>query len=85
MTDTTTTTPEPMGDFAAGERIEPVPPEEIQETALGGDFAAGERTEPLTDLEEEEAGTHGDFAAGERTEPITAEEERLGDFADTEA
>jgi hypothetical protein len=46
-------------DFAAGERTEPLTPEESSEAGLHGDFAAGERTEPLTP-EEETPGTFAD-------------------------
>ena len=77
--------PEPSGDFAAGERTEPVAQEEVVEEGLEGDFAAGERTEPLTQEEVIDAGLHGDFAAGERTEPVTQVQETprtLGDTGD---
>ena len=51
--------PEPSGDFAAGERTEPVAQEEVVEEGLHGDFAAGERTEPVTQVQET-PGTFGD-------------------------
>jgi len=73
---------ETPGDFAAGERTEPLTPEEILEDGFQGDFAAGERTEPLTPEEVRDEGLHGDFAVGERTELPTSEEETPGSFAD---
>ena len=78
------TSPAPAlpGDFAAGERTEPVTPEE---KLRRGDFATGARTEPVTSEEKLEAGLHGDFAAGERSEPLTPENETPGTFADTKA
>ena len=51
--------PEPSGDFAAGERTEPLTQEEVVEEGLHGDFAAGERTEPVTQVQET-PGTFGD-------------------------
>ena len=72
------------GDFASGERTEPLTPEEISEDALQGDFASGERTEPLSPQELSEDALHGDFAAGERTADLTAADETPGSFADTE-
>ena len=51
--------PEPSGDFAAGERTEPVAQEEVVEEGLEGDFAAGERTEPVAQVQET-PGTFGD-------------------------
>jgi len=71
------------GDFAAGERTEPLTHEEEREAEFQGDFAAGGRTEPLTPQEEQEADLHGDFAAGGRTEPLTPEDDAPGTFADT--
>ncbi len=68
------------GDFASGERTEPVEPgTDLHE----GDFAAGERTTVEVVGADPEADLHGDFAAGERTEPIEAEDEAEGNFADT--
>lgn len=68
------------GDFAAGQRTEPVTPEEALRQ---GDFAAGVRTEPETPEDKLEESLHGDFAAGERTKPLTPEEVTPGTFADT--
>lgn len=66
------------GDFAAGERTEPITlPEEVAEEESHGDFAAGERTVPL----KPEDVVPGDFATGEE-KPHGREEP--GTFADTE-
>jgi len=46
--DQTPPAPGRPADFAAGERTEPLTPEESSEAGLHGDFSAGERTEPLT-------------------------------------
>jgi hypothetical protein len=65
------------GDFAAGERTEPIKPEDVAEEELHGDFAAGERTEPI----KPEDVVPGDFANGEE-KPHGREEP--GTFADSE-
>jgi hypothetical protein len=44
--------------FGAGERTEPITPDEVSEEALHGDFAEGERTKPIAPDEE----TPGTFA-----------------------
>ena len=71
------------GDFATGERTEPLTPDEVLEESPRGDFAAGERTESATQEEIREESLHGDFAAGERTEPLPVEGETPGTFGDT--
>lgn len=78
-------TPDLPGDFAAGERTEPLAPEEAREASLHGDFAANVRTETPTPEEVREEGLHGDFAEGERTQPLTSEDDTPGTFADTKA
>jgi hypothetical protein len=85
MNNTTPPTPVPPGDFAAGERTEPLTPEEAREADLQGDFAANVRTGTPTPDEVREEGLHGDFAEGERTEPLTSEDDTPGTFADTKA
>jgi len=65
------------GDFAAGERTEPIKPEDVAEEELQGDFAAGERTAPPTPGDV----VPGDFATGEEK---SHGREEPGSFADTE-
>jgi len=69
------------GDFAGGERTQPLTPEAEESALLEGDFAKGERKVPLTEEEKREAEMHGDFASGERTEPLTPESVEEGSFA----
>ena len=68
-------TPAPWGDFAAGERTQPVKPEDVRRH---GDFAAGERTRPAPP-----GGLYGDLAEGARTEPVEPQDVVQGTFADT--
>ena len=71
------------GDFAGGERTQPMTPDAEESALLEGDFAKGERKVPLTEKEKREAEMHGDFAGGERTEPLTPESVEEGNSRPT--